>query len=257
MPVHLSLLAYAALAVTAFVAGFIDAIGGGGGLLTVPMMALFGLDPINVLATNKLQSTFGSGSATLAYARAGHVDWRGMAPMAIASGVGAMVGVYLLGRLPKDLILHALPVALVLVALYFAFSPRVKDIDGHSRIPPAVFGFTIVPLIGAYDGVFGPGTGSFFMIGFVALCGFGVMRATAHTKFCNFASNVSALLAWIWAGKIVWSVGLVMGAAQVAGSRLGAHFVLNKGTSLVRPVLIVICLLLAARLAWQQGIFSF
>src|SRR5690606_38206296 len=107
---------------------------------------------------------------------------------------------------------------------------------------------TIVPLIGFYDGAFGPGTGSFFMLAFVSLAGYGVLKATAHTKTLNFASNVGSFLTFAFVGAIHWKIGLIMGVAQFAGARLGAMFAMKKGATLIKPLLVVVCILLAVRL---------
>ncbi|MBV1707189.1 MAG: TSUP family transporter [Hyphomicrobiales bacterium] len=246
------LLTLALLCVAAFTAGFIDAIGGGGGLLTVPVLALAGYNPLAALATNKLQSTFGSGTAALAYLRAQNIELRQVWPLPVAAGLGALLGVATLAQLPSGLIMKALPVLLVLVALYFLFSPRISDSDSHARLGLPVLGLTLVPLLGFYDGAFGPGTGAFLMITFVEIAGFGMIKAAAHTKICNLASNVCALLAWIIAGKVVWGVGLMMGLAQFLGARLGARMAVSRGAQLVRPVLIVICLVLAVKIGLQH-----
>ena len=243
----------AALAATAFVAGFVDAIAGGGGLITIPAMALAGLDPVVALATNKLQGTFGAASATWSFARAGHIDLRRMAAASLTSAAGSVAGVLALSRLPHDFIGRLLPFALIAVALYFWLSPRAGDLDGRARLSETAFTFGFVPLTGAYDGAFGPGAGSFFMMGFVALRGMGMVRATAHTKLCNFASNIAALAIWAVSGQILWPLGLAMGVAQIAGARIGAALAMKNGTRLVRPLLVTICLALALRLAWQQA----
>ncbi len=116
-----------------------------------------------------------------------------------------------------------MPVILVAVALFFAFKPGLSDADRVQRMRPGVFAVTAVPLIAAYDGFFGPGTGSFFMLAFVMLAGFGVLKATAHTKLLNFASNIGSLAVFIPSGAIWWVVGLCMALAQVAGSAIGAR----------------------------------
>ena len=114
-----------------------------------------------------------------------------------------------------------------------------------------MFGLTVVPLIGFYDGVFGPGTGSFFMLAFVTLAGYGLLKATAHTKLLNFASNIGGFAAFAFVGVIAWKVGLVMGVAQFFGARLGAGLAMKKGARLIKPLLIVVCLALAARLLFD------
>lgn len=241
-----------ALATAALVAGFIDAIAGGGGLITVPALALAGLDPVTVLSTNKLQGTFGSGSATLAFGRAGHLTWRGTWPIAIGAGLGSIVGARLLAHMPLGLAQVMLPVMLVAVGLYFALSPTMGDADAQARLSRPVFLATAIPAVGLYDGVFGPGAGSLYTLAFVSLLGFGLVRATAHTKAANFASNVASLSTLALGGHILWPVGLAMGLAQFIGARLGAHATLRRGARLVRPLVVCVCLALALRLGWDN-----
>jgi len=236
------------LAVAGFVAGFIDSIAGGGGLITVPALLLAGLSPVEALGTNKLQSVFGSGSATYAYGAAGLVDVKRQLPSAALAFLGSIAGAVLATILPGDWLRAVLPAMLVVIALYFAFKPDMSDVDRAQRISPFLFGVTIVPLIGFYDGLFGPGTGSFFMLAFVALAGYGVLKATAHTKLLNFASNVGSLLFFSAAGVVVWKVGLVMGAAQFLGARLGARLAMKNGARLIKPLLVATCVVLAIRL---------
>ena len=141
--------------------------------------------------------------------------------------------------------------ALVAVALFFALKPGLSDQDRVERMRPAVFTFTAVPLIAAYDGFFGPGTGSFFMLGFVMLAGFGVLKATAHTKTLNFASNIRSLLVFIPSGATWWVVGIGMALAQVAGASLGARLAMRIGARLIKPLLVVTSTGMALRLIWQ------
>lgn len=242
----------ALLLVAAFLAGLIDAIAGGGGLITVPALLLAGFAPVEALGINKLQGLFGTASASWAYARAGHVEVGRLVPWAILAFVGAAAGAALATVLPADALQIALPPLLVAIALYFALKPRLDDVDRARRLSPAAFGLVVVPVVGFYDGVFGPGTGSFFMLAFVALAGYGVLKATAHTKLLNFASNVGGFAAFAAAGAVVWPVGLAMGVAQVAGARLGAALAMRVGARLIKPLLVAICVALAVRLLWQD-----
>lgn len=236
------------LGLVGLVAGFVDAIAGGGGLLTVPALYLAGLDPLAALATNKLQSSFGSSAATLKFWKAGYLDTSCL-PIALMSGLGAGCGALIVSYLPKDTISLGLPVLLVLVALYFALSPKITDADRQPRLCwPLVLGI-FVPLIGFYDGAFGPGTGSFFMAGFVGLAGMAVIKATARTKLANFASNIASLAIFIVGGHVVWLVGFVMGVGQFVGAWAGAHVALGSGARLVKPLIIVMSLGMALRLS--------
>ena len=182
------------LVCAAFLAGFVDAIAGGGGLITVPVLLLAGASPIEALATNKLQGSFGAATAVVSYARAGHVKPLQQLGMAAVAGLAGAGGAMVAHLMPADTLRIIMPVVLVAVALFFALKPGLTDADRIQRIKPAVFTFTAVPMVAAYDGFFGPGAGSFYMLGFVMLAGFGVLKATAHTKMLNFASNFGSLL---------------------------------------------------------------
>ncbi|WP_024846534.1 TSUP family transporter [Aminobacter sp. J41] len=232
----------------AFLAGFIDSIAGGGGLITVPAMLLAGFPPVDALGTNKLQGLFGSGSATIAYASKGHVDLRKQLPAALISFVGAVLGAGLATILPGEWLRMILPPLLIAIALYFAFKPNMDDVDRAQRITPAMFALVVVPLIGFYDGVFGPGTGSFFMLAFVALAGYGVLKATAHTKLLNFSSNLGGFALFAAVGVVHWQIGLVMGISQFIGARVGAGLAMKNGAKLIKPLLVITCVALAIRL---------
>lgn len=236
------------LIIAGFAAGFIDSIAGGGGLITVPALLLAGLSPVESLGTNKLQSLFGSTSATIAYAQKGHVNLKKQLPSAFMSFLGAVAGALLAGFLPGDLLRAFLPVLLITIALYFALKPNMGDIDRAHRMTPFLFGLAIVPLIGFYDGVFGPGAGSFFMLSFVSLAGYGLLKATAHTKLLNLASNLGGFTTFAFLGVINWKVGLCMGVAQFIGARVGAGLAMKNGAKIIKPLLVIVCLALAIKL---------
>lgn len=240
------------LALAAFVAGIIDSIAGGGGMITIPSLLLAGVPPVQALGTNKLQGLFGSGSATLAYAARGHIDLRRQLPSAALAFLGSVVGAAIAVFLPGDVLRIVLPFFLIAIAAYFALKPSLDDVDRAERVTPFLMGTLVVPVIGFYDGLFGPGTGSFLMLAFVALAGYGVLKATAHTKFLNFASNVGGFLAFAVAGTILWKIGLVMGLAQFAGARLGAAIAMRVGARLIKPLLVVTSCLLAIRLLMDE-----
>lgn len=231
-----------------FLAGFVDSIAGGGGLIALPAMLLAGFSPVEALGTNKLQGLFGSGSATVAYARKGHVDLRAQLPWAGLAALGSALGAILATVIPGEVFRAFLPVLLIAIALYFAFKPNMGDIDRARRISPFLFGLLIVPLIGFYDGVFGPGAGSFYMLSFVALAGFGLLKATAHTKLLNFASNIGGFAVFAFVGVISWKVGLMMGAAQFLGAQAGSRLAMKNGARLIKPLLVITCVALAAKL---------
>ncbi|MFI0848366.1 TSUP family transporter [Mesorhizobium sp. IMUNJ 23232] len=236
------------LAAAAFSAGFIDSIAGGGGLIAVPALLLAGFSPVEALGTNKLQGLFGTGAATLTYASKGQVDLRKQAPMALMAFGGGALGAVLASVLPGDLLRIVIPFVLIAIALFFALKPNMDDVDRAERLRPFLFGLMVVPAIGFYDGVFGPGAGSFYMLAFVTLAGYGVLKATAHTKLLNFGSNVGGFAVFALAGAIDWKIGLMMAAMQILGARLGAGLAVKIGARLIKPLLVVTCVALAIRL---------
>ena len=236
----------------ALLAGFMDSIAGGGGLITIPALLIAGFSPVEALGTNKLQGLFGSGSATIAFAAKGHVDLRSQLPSALFAFIGSVLGAALATVLPGQLLQAAMPFLLIAIALYFVLKPDLDDVDRASRITPFMFAIIIPPLIGFYDGVFGPGTGSFFMLGFVALAGYGVLKATAHTKLLNFASNCGGFIAFAIAGAVAWKIGLLMGVAQFVGARIGAYVAMRAGARIIKPLLISVSLILAVRLLLDE-----
>ncbi len=238
------------LILVAFIAGFVDSIAGGGGLITLPVLLLAGASPLEALATNKVQGSFGAATATVAYARAGHVDLRQQLPAAAAAFAAGLAGAALAGIIPTDGLRVALPVILIAIAAFFALKPGLTDADRHVPLRPALFSALIVPVIGGYDGLIGPGAGAFYMIGFVMLAGYGVLKATAHTKLLNFASNIGGLLAFAITGAPWWIIGIAMGLAQVAGASLGARLAMRLGARLIKPLLVGTSTLLAIRLLW-------
>ena len=249
--IELSFEIFTILFFVALAAGFIDSIAGGGGLITVPAMLIAGIPPLSVLGTNKLQSQFGSASATIAYARKGHVNLVEQLPMALLACLGGAIGAIIAGYVPTNILRIIMPIMLVAIAIYFAFKPNLSDVDRQRRISPFLFTLTFVPLIGLYDGVFGPGAGSFYMLGFVALAGFGMLKATAHTKLLNFGSNVGGFAVFALTGAVLWKLGLVMGLGQFIGAQLGSGFAMRKGSSLIRPLLITSCIAMAAKLIYD------
>ena len=235
-----------------FVAGFMDAVAGGGGLVTVPILLLAGANPMTALATNKIQGLFGAGTAALSYARGGHVNLREQAKPALIAFVASIAGALLVSVLPTGWIRMILPFLLIGIAIFFATKKGLGDLDRHSRMTPLVFAATMVPLCGAYDGLLGPGAGSFYMLAFVTMAGYGILKATAHTKLLNFASNAGALLAFAFVATPWWITGLAMGVAQIGGAMVGAKVAQNKGARIIKPLLVITSVSLALKLLWDM-----
>ncbi|MGU3539768.1 TSUP family transporter [Methylobacterium sp. A54F] len=238
----------AALFGVAVAAGCVDAIAGGGGLITMPALLLAGLDPVSALGTNKLQGSAGSTSATVAFARRGLIRWREAVPAAAAAGAASILGALCVSLLPRNFLNAAVPMLLVGIAVYFATARRMSNEDATARIGPGTFALTFAPAIGFYDGVFGPGAGSFYMIGFVTLLGLGVVRATAHTKLANAASNLGSLGLFALGGHVVWPIGLAMAVGAFTGAQIGSVLAVRLGARLIRPLLVTIACAMALRL---------
>lgn len=236
----------------AFLAGFVDSIAGGGGLITLPALLLAGANPIQALSTNKVQGSFGAATAALSYARAGQVDLRAQRIPALIAAIAGLFGAVLATRLPTETLRLIIPIVLIGVALFFALKRGLSDEDQVQRIKPELFMALFVPLIGTYDGMIGPGAGAFYMIGFVTLAGYGILKATAHTKLLNFSSNIGGLVIFGIFGSTWWLTGIAMGVAQVAGATVGARLAIRDGASLIRPVLVITSVALALRVFVQM-----
>ncbi len=248
------LLTLAALAVAAFAAGLIDAIAGGGGLITVPALLAAGLPPLQALGTNKLQSSFGSGMALYRYARVGllPINSSHEVPLAVLfTACGAVAGTLTVGFLPAGWLKWLIPLALAAVLTFVFLQPKWGQTPSVARwkVVPffAVFGLTL----GFYDGFLGPGTGTFWTLALIGLLGRDLAVATAQTKVSNFTSNVVALTIFALQGHVLWMVGLVMGLSQAAGAWLGSHLALKRGVKFIRVVFLLVVSATLVKLLWS------
>jgi uncharacterized membrane protein YfcA len=243
----------AALAVVALVGGTIDAIAGGGGLLTVPALLAAGLPPHLVLGTNKGQAVFGSFAALVRFSRAGLVD-RGRARLTFPAGLaGSVAGAALVLAVPQDALRPLVLALLAGAALFVGLRrPGAVAVEARPTGRGAAVAVAIALAIGAYDGFFGPGTGTFLIVAFAGLLGDGLARASASAKVVNFASNLAAIVLFAARGVVVWRVALPMAAAQLVGGLLGAHLAVRRGDALVRRVTVAVTLALAVKLAWDM-----
>lgn len=247
-----SLLILVVLAGVGAVAGFVDAIAGGGGLLALPVLLSVGLGPIAALATNKFQASIGTGVAVLTFRRAGFVALRTLVPAIIAAYAGGLAGAFSVQHVQTRSLEVIVPLALVAIAGYFVVAPRLSDADRAARLDFRYFVPALGFCIGFYDGIFGPGTGSFLTLGFVMLFGFGMTRAAGHAKVLNLTSNLAALTLFVPAGAVVWPAAIAMAMGQVLGGYLGARTGIRFGARLIRPLVILVSLALAARQLWVR-----
>ncbi len=231
--------------------GFVDAIAGGGGLITVPALLWAGLSPQAALATNKLQSTCGTALAVASYARAGLLRERGVRLEVAVTFAAAVTGAWSVTRVDPAFLRKAIPWLLLAIVLMLWRRPAL----GFERRPPRLsqraFAAICGTAFGFYDGFFGPGTGTFWTMAFVLLLGLDLRAATAHTKAVNLASNVASLLVFLAAGDVRFEPGLVMAAGQLIGARLGARLVIARGARFVRPLFLTAAVVLAAKLLFD------
>ncbi|MFS2156652.1 TSUP family transporter [Pseudomonas sp. Pseusp122] len=254
MPIDFSVepLTLAALAVVAFVAGFIDAIAGGGGLLTTPALMTAGLPPHLVLGTNKLSSTFGSATASFTFYRRKLFSPRQWRNALIGTAIGALIGAVIAHYLPAAWLNQMLPVIVFACGLYLLFGGTPKaPLDSNAPINkkwqlPQGLG------LGFYDGVAGPGTGAFWTVSSLLIYPLDLVKASGVARSMNFVSNAAALSVFIFSGQVNWLIGLSMGSALMVGAFLGARTAIKGGARFIRPVFITVVLGLTVRLAWQH-----
>lgn len=238
------------------IAGTIDSMAGGGGLLTVPALLASGVPPVQALATNKLQGAFASFSSSLYFFRKGMVNIRSMGIAIGFTFLGAAVASQVLQYINSEKLNVLIPLLLVAVAVYFWLSPPLENQQGKARLSEGLFGFLIGTSVGFYDGFFGPGAGSLYMLAYVSLRGMTLLNATAHTKVLNFVSNITALGFFIHAELVIWKIGLVMAVGSFIGAQIGAKLVHTKGQHLIRPMVIIMTMLMALKLSVEQFALS-
>jgi uncharacterized membrane protein YfcA len=237
---------------TGMTAGFVDTIAGGGGLLTLPMLLNLCSDPVTALGTNKLQSTFGSTSATFHFARAGTLSFREVRRAWLLAFLGALAGTFCIQQFDPQLLKRIVPVLLLAVAIFVWLRPQLGEQDIHPRISQLKFDFIFAFGIGFYDGLLGPGTGTFLALAFMLGLGFNLSRATANTKALNWASNLASLILFLILQKVWFAAGLIMGAGQMLGARAGSHMVITRGTKFIRPIFLTMVTLITLKMIYEN-----
>lgn len=223
----------------AMIAGCIDAIAGGGGLITIPALLMCGVPPAQAIASNKVGAIGGSMSSTIHFVRRGHIDLNSAKLMIASSFVGSFLGSMLLTRIDSSFLAVVIPFLLIGFSLYFLFSPNLGALDRKHLISGLVYSLFVASVIGFYDGFFGPGTGAFFAISFTLLLGYNLIKATAYAKLLNFCSNLAALIYFIMSGSIIWEVGIAMFLGQIIGGAIGARLVVKNGQMLIKIAMVV------------------
>lgn len=229
----------------AMLAGWVDTLAGGGGLLTLPALLLTGVPPVTALATNKSQAVIGTLTATATLFAKGHLRERSLILPVATAALGAALGTWLIQRVDTSWLSWAIPVLLLAVAVYVWLTPHMGKSDSHPRLSEKQWACTCAPAVGFYDGAFGPGTGTFFAAAGVAFRGQTLLTATIRAKLFNLTTNVVSVALFAAAGKVIWTIAATMMAGQVIGAFIGSHTMLAGGTRLIRPLVITMCVLMS------------
>jgi len=233
----------------AFLAGFIDAVAGGGGTITLPTLFFMGLPPAQAVATNKLLAIFGSGSATLQYGRAGHIEWPLMLRLIPLALIGSALGAYLVHFVDPNVFKNLVAVVILGVGVLVIVNKKFGLEDRYPGLSGKVLALTLpgTLIVGLYDGFIGPGTGTFLMFLFT-LAGFNLVRSSGNAKAINFATNAGAFIFFLLGGKMIFWIGLPMGAANAMGAYVGARMAMLRGSAFIKVIYALIVLLVSARL---------
>ncbi len=231
-----------------FLAAFIDSVVGGGGLISLPALMFTGLSPSAAVATNKLAGTMGSLTSTITFYRSGNIDLKPIAKIFPFVFIASMLGAWVVHLMDPNLLKPLMLIMLAAVAVYTVFKKDWGSISTYKKLNAKKYiGFLIlVSAIGFYDGFLGPGTGSFLIFAFLMI-GFDFLKAAGNAKFLNFASNIGALVMFLFLGQINFAYGLIMGVAQIIGAICGSKFAIKQGSGYVRILFIVVTVLLLAK----------
>lgn len=243
------------LFVSALIAGYIDALVGGGGLITIPALLMAGVPPLMALGTNKLQAVFGSATASFILLQSGIVSFSKVRSLMLMAFFGSFVGAVAVQFFDASILDLLIPIIIFAIAVYFVFAASHVAETRAAKLDDVRYGRTVVPAIGLYDGMFGPGTGSFFVAAGVSLRGQTIVEATATAKTLNFATNLASLLVFFVFGQLMWLVGLCMMLGQIAGAHLGARHLVEINPGKLRALLIGMCLVMLASILYNRYIF--
>lgn len=229
------------LFVVAVVAGLFDTLAGGGGLISVPALILSGVGPLAALGTNKLQGSIGTATATFLMLKSKRVKWHEVKELMLFAFIGAIFGAIAIQFINSKILSYIIPIVISFIGLYFLISPSLSNQQTKAKVSASHYRKIIVPSIGCYDGLFGPGTGSFFSLAGISLRGYDIINSTAIAKTLNFSTNIASLIIFLIAGQIVWSIGLVMMLGQVIGAYVGSHCLFSINPKYLRFLVVIMC----------------
>lgn len=233
-------------------AGFIDAIAGGGGLISVPALLWAGLTPQMALGTNKMQSTWGTLMAVIKYAKAGLVGWKEVRLTVLVTFLFSGIGTWAVTQVSNEVLKKIVPWMLLGIAIYVLFSPNLGKTTVKARLSLASFACLAGAILGFYDGFFGPGTGAFWTLACLSLIGLTLTHATGFTKVANLASNAASLIVFVASARVNYEVAAAMIAGQLMGGRLGATLAIRHGAPFIRTIFISVVFAIVLKLLWDQ-----
>ena len=243
---------YPILFLTAFFAGLVDSIAGGGGIITLPVLLSLGFPPHIALGTNKFQSSFGSFTASYYYIKKDVVILRSCIAGIVFTLIGSALGTWTVTQVSSDVLKYIIPFLLVGIIIYSFIKTNLGEDDRKARMNEMAFYFIAGLTLGLYDGFFGPGVGSFWAIAFVAGLGYNLKKATGYTKVMNFTSNIVSFVIFVIGGYVIFTAGIVMAVGQIAGSKIGAELVIKRGAKFIRPIFITIVILTTMKIIYDR-----
>ncbi len=246
----LSLLTFILLFFTGLLAGFVDSIAGGGGLISLPVLLSIGLPPQLALGTNKLQGSFGTLSATINFIRKGKASLSDNLSGICFTFIGAVIGAWAIQQIEAGFIRHLIPFMLLFVLIYTLMAKDLGTVQGRAKMGKNLFFMIFGLLLGFYDGFFGPGTGAFWTGALLILLGLDMTSATGTTRIMNFTSNIVALAVFVIGGNVLYSAGLTMAGGQIIGARIGSSMAIKKGAPFIRPIFLTMVSLTIVRLIY-------
>jgi uncharacterized membrane protein YfcA len=235
------------LFIIAIIAGFLDTLAGGGGLLTLPALMMSGMPPLLALGTNKFQSCMGTATASVMMLRKKRVKWHQVKHLMLSAFIGSAIGTIIIQFINAELLTLVIPVVISCIGIYFLITPTIDEGDKPTKVSATGYKNLVVPIIGCYDGIFGPGTGSFFTLAGRSLRAQKFLEATAIAKTLNFSTNFASFIVFLFAGQIVWLVGIIMMLGQLIGAWLGSHCLFKIPVNYLRYLVVVMCFAMLAK----------
>lgn len=234
-----------------FAAGFIDSIAGGGGLISLPAYYFAGIPPHTVLGTNKFSSVFGTFFSTLRFIRSGKVNYRSSIISAAGALIGSFAGARLALMLDEEYLRYVLVILLPVIAVFILFKKSFGEEDTSSRLSHKsiiILSFFTGLILGAYDGFFGPGTGTFLIFVYSSVIGFDIVTSSGNAKIVNLTSNISAVITFILSGKVLFPLAVPAAVAGILGNLIGSKLAVKNGAKIIKPVFVLVIVLLFARI---------